>query len=497
MSTSAPRLAVEEIRLYERPVTFRMPFRFGVVTMTAAPQAFVRARVALADGSGAWGAAAEMMVPKWFDKDPALTNDANFDQLRTSLGIARALYLDAGAETAFGLTAACYSAQVAECAGRGLNRLIAAYGPALIDRAVMDALCRVAGMPFAAALCANLAGISPGAVAPDLAGFDIDGFLATLSPPRRIQARHTVGLTDPLTNDDLAGGEPIGDGLPETLEEVVATYGHRYFKVKIAGDRAADLDRLGRIAAVLDRQAGDYRVSLDGNEQYDDVAGIEEMWRAMRQSPCLAGFPDRVIYIEQPIARRSALDAGLGALAGCRPIVIDESDEAYDIFPRARALGYRGVSSKSCKGFYKSIVNAARCMLWNRDGGGYFMTGEDLTCQAGLSVQQDLVLAAVLGLGHVERNGHHYASGMAAAPLAEQEAFARGHPDLYDLRDGTAVLRIQGGMIEIASLDGVGFASSAEPAWPAMTEMRAPSRDGRTKRQEDSNADPRPAHRRG
>ena len=41
----APQLVVEAIDLYERDVALRMPFRFGVVTLTAAPQAFVRARV--------------------------------------------------------------------------------------------------------------------------------------------------------------------------------------------------------------------------------------------------------------------------------------------------------------------------------------------------------------------------------------------------------------------------------------------------------------------
>ena len=41
-----------------------MPFRFGVVTLTRAPQAFVRARIALEDGKEAAGEAAEMLVPK-------------------------------------------------------------------------------------------------------------------------------------------------------------------------------------------------------------------------------------------------------------------------------------------------------------------------------------------------------------------------------------------------------------------------------------------------
>jgi hypothetical protein len=66
-----------------------MPFRFGVVTLTAAPQAFVRARIRLADGTGAEGMAAELMAPKWFDKNPELSNEDNFDQLRNALRIAR------------------------------------------------------------------------------------------------------------------------------------------------------------------------------------------------------------------------------------------------------------------------------------------------------------------------------------------------------------------------------------------------------------------------
>ena len=34
----------------------------------------------------------------------------------------------------------------------------------------------------------------------------------------------------------------------------------------------------------------------------------------------------------------------------------------------ARALGYRGISSKSCKGIYKSIVNATRAAKWSAGG---------------------------------------------------------------------------------------------------------------------------------
>ena len=79
-----------------------MPFRFGVVTLTEAPQAFARVRIRLDDGTQAVGMAAELLAPKWFDKNPALSNEDNFDQLRSALGIARGLYLDGQADTAFG-----------------------------------------------------------------------------------------------------------------------------------------------------------------------------------------------------------------------------------------------------------------------------------------------------------------------------------------------------------------------------------------------------------
>jgi hypothetical protein len=43
----------------------------------------------LADGRSAWGGAAELMAPKWFDKNLALSNDDNFEQLRSVLRMAR------------------------------------------------------------------------------------------------------------------------------------------------------------------------------------------------------------------------------------------------------------------------------------------------------------------------------------------------------------------------------------------------------------------------
>ena len=474
MTAAAPTLRVSEVRLFEGDVRLRLPFRFGVVTLTEATQAFVRARITLPDGRSGWGAAAEMLAPKWFDKDPALTNADNAEQLRASLRIARGLYTESRrAHTAFRLFADNYHVQIAQCRQHDLNPLIAAYGPALLDRALLDALCRLHAVSFYDAVRANLVGLAPAALAPELAGFDVDAFLAALHPADGLHARHTVGLVDPITAADQPAGARVADGLPETLEEVVAAYGHTHFKLKVGGDVAADLARLGAIAGVLDRLPEPYHVTLDGNEQYETVEAVLELWQALERTPALGRLADSILFVEQPIARRTALSCNLGALGVARSVIIDESDADLDAFPKARARGYRGVSSKACKGFYKSLINAARCALWNREAGRevFFMSAEDLTTQPGLALQQDLALVSLLGLGHVERNGHHYVRGLAALSAGEQAAWLAAHPDLY-VRDGDlARLRITRGRLAIGSLAGPGFAAGAEPDWASLREM--------------------------
>jgi hypothetical protein len=469
---NAPRFTVREIDLYERDVHLRMPFRFGVVTLTEAPQCFVRVRIELADGRSQRGGAAEMLAPKWFDKNLTLSNENNFDQLRLALRLAADAYIDGKARTAFGHFAAHYSEQIEAGAAHGLNSLLANYGPALLDRAILDALLSSLDRSFYNGMRDNIAGIDPmllGRRAGDLAELDMPRFLAQLTPADSIAARHTVGLVD------VIGGHPgqVGDGLPESLEEVVATYGHHYFKLKVGGNLDADLARLSEIAVVLDRMPEPYFVSLDGNEQYNDIAALLELWRRMQEAPQLRRLVASILFIEQPVTRAHALDDDVSALSRVKPVIIDESDDELGAFPRARDLGYSGVSSKCCKGIYKSIFNAARCAQWNAEAGAprYFMTGEDLTVQAGLALQQDLALVNLIGIRHVERNGHHYVNGMADLPAAEQNRFLTEHPDLYEHKYGAVRLKIRAGQIEIGSLARPGFASGAYPDWKSLKPM--------------------------
>jgi hypothetical protein len=480
---TAPLIKVEEIELYERDVILRLPFRFGVVTLREAPQAFARVRVRGADGRSEWGVGAEVLAPKWFDKDEGLTNEDNFDQLRTSLSLARKAFLDAGQVTAFGLPVSTHHDHTLAARLKGLKPLVAGYGPALLNKAVMDALCKMENVSFYQAIKSNLPGILADEMTPDLRGFDVDAFLAGLTPAKTIHARHTVGMIDPLVAADQTGDDRVNDGLPETLEEIIRYYGHTYFKIKVGGDVKEDIDRLSAIADVLDREAKDYKLSLDGNEQYDDAEGVIELLDAMEDNVYLKQFNASILFIEQPIKRSMAMKEDVGAIAARYPVIIDESDGSFDAFPEARLRGYRGVSSKTCKGFYKAILNTARTKCWSAEEGpdkpDYFMSAEDLTIQAGPGLQQDLALINLLGLTHVERNGHHYVHGMtgAGAPAAEQAAFAAAHPQLYRREGDETFVRIEDGLLHLQSLDCPGFASGAEPDWSSMREMNLDIKD--------------------
>jgi len=469
----APKVKVESVERFERDVKLRLPFRFGVITMTEATQAVLRVKISLADGRSGAGVAAETLAAKWFDKNLALTDDQNLEQLRQALDVAIELYRARGASTPFGLFADTYRDQLARGAALQLNPLVASYGPALLDRAIIDAVGRVLGLSFADMIRANLPGMAATALTPDLEGFELARFLASLRPGASIDVRHTVGLVDPIVAADQPADQRVNDGLPETLGEVVRHYRCRYYKLKVGGKVDADLDRLGRIAAVLDRDAGDYRATLDGNEQFDSVEGIAELWRRMTETPRLKRLVDSILFIEQPIKRAVALARPVTALARQRPLIVDESDGELGSFSSALKLGYAGVSSKNCKGCYKSLLNAARVAKLNGEAGEtrYFMSAEDLTTLAGVSVQQDLALVSLLGLTHVERNGHHFIDGMSFASEGEQRSFVAGHPDLYAKGKGPARLRIEKGQLQLGSLGGAGFAVAGETDFAAMRPM--------------------------
>ncbi len=460
-------LIIESGDIHLLELQTRMPFKYGIATMTQCPHAFVYLQFTV-DGKAASGVSADHLPPKWFTKDPAKPID---DEIREMLRvIENALALAAGicAASPFEAWQRLFAAQDAWGKREGLPPLLVHFGTSLVERALIDGYCRAVGRPFVDVLRDNKLGLELGSIHSTLSGRTPAEFLPA-KPLTTIIARHTVGLADPLTETDITAEERLDDGLPQSLEACIKAYGLRHFKIKICGDMQRDQDRLQRIAELLERTApADFAFSLDGNEQFHEPAAFREYWNAF-QSSGLRAFFDHLLFVEQPLHREVALNGTVADFSrdwpNRPPIIIDESDGELDSLPRALQLGYAGTSHKNCKGVFKGIANA--CLLAhlrkNQPGKQYLMSGEDLANIGPVALLQDLTVDAALGVASVERNGHHYFAGLSMFPDEVQKQMLQHHGDLFrPSRAGWPTLDIRDGQIKLDSLLAAPFGFGAQ-----------------------------------
>ena len=410
------RIAACRLRLQD--LHLRLPFRYGIATVTDLTHAFVEVDAEI-DGEPASGISAEHLSPKWLYKRPDTSPEADNAELITLIETVLGWATGLEAPTAFALWQALYAKQVAYAQETGLPTLWTHFPVTLVERAVIDALCNATGQPFHALLKTNAFGIELGAMHPELAGMQPADWLPD-APRKQITLRHTVGMADPLEGIERT------DALPKTLEDNIATYGLRHFKLKLGGSVEADIARTRAVLDVCATHApADWAFTLDANESYTDFVTVRAFWDGMQSD-----HKARCLFIEQPLHRDQALTdaagAGLAAWDGHPPIIIDESDGAIGDFPRALALGYAGTSHKGCKGVFKGVANA--CLAKKR---GALLSGEDLTCVGPVCLEQDLAVMAALGIESVERNGHHYFAGLSMFDTATQDAALAAHPTLY------------------------------------------------------------------
>ena len=86
------------------------------------------------------------------------------------------------------------------------------------------------------------------------------------------------------------------------------------------------------------------------------------------------------------------------------------------------------------------------------------LTGEDLTTIGPVALLQDLAMMSLLGIEHVERNGHHYFRGLSPWPEAAQCLVQSAHGDLYRWNPaGFASLDIRDGRIALGSVNAAPF----------------------------------------
>ena len=444
--------------LYRHEILTRMPFRYGIATMTRVPHAFLEVEIEGKAGR-ARGLSADHLPPKWFTKDPTAAISDEIATMRAVIVHAATLVQGVRFPHVFALWRDLYAAQDRWAVTQGHPPLLAHFGTSMVERAVIDAVCRLEGMTFAGAVHTSRLGIALHEIDPALPADWVR--LLPARPLAEVVARHTVGLADEILESDLAeAGTAINDGLPQSLEATIRAYGLLEYKIKFGGQWEQDSARLARVFACLAENAqGDWRFSLDGNESFPDAESFRAYWARLSEMPWLRPHLGRLLFVEQPVNRMAALTAGADwrSWTDAPPITIDESDGSLNDVPKSLALGYAGSTHKNCKGVIKGLLNRCRITMAASAGRKMLMSGEDLSNIGPVALLQDLAVQAVLGNRSVERNGHHYFRGLTMWPETLQGAMRQSHPDLYDEERGVCALRIKGGLLQLGSVNAAPF----------------------------------------
>ena len=226
-----------------------------------------------------------MLVPKWFDKDLAFSNEENLGRLRlhARAGHERLYECPTRPRTAFGHFAAHYAEQIFRRSGTRPQPTGRRLGPAQIDRAVLDALCRSAGCSRSIRQC----------------GVDLARRIDTALLPRQVPGagplRHARFVAELTPSASIAtprgrlGGRrfrppgEVDDGLRKYLQEVrVRPMADTFFKLKVERQREWTCGASPKSRQYLTALPA-CRVS-HGNEQYDDLDALLDLWRRRMQA---------------------------------------------------------------------------------------------------------------------------------------------------------------------------------------------------------------------
>lgn len=252
----------------------------------------------------------------------------------------------------------------------------------------------------------------------------------TLREPRdRMPLYHLVGALDPLTDADIT--KKIGDGLPETLAQWIASNGLTHLKIKLAGDNFDwDVARTLAVnscaeAAQAQRGCTQWYYSVDFNEKCQNAGYVVDFLNKIKsESP--AAF-DRIQYVEQPTHRdlRANPENKMHEAAKLKPIVIDESLVDFDSLLLAREQGYTGAALKACKGQTETLLLSAAAQKY-----GMFLCVQDLTCPGYSFLHSASIAAHLPGVAAIEGNARQYCP-------AGNKPWAKRFPSMFEITDGT------------------------------------------------------------
>ena len=448
------------IETFKTPTVCRTPLKFGAVVVDALPIGYAKATVQNRDGAVGvgWGAMFLMDLWAWpISKAPhAARNRAMCDVLDE---YARAVAdhkpfahpLEIFWETKGQLHEVARRAAATHTPRDAMPFLAALVAASPVDHAIHDAFGQANGID-------SYRGYGPECMAADLSRYLGDEF-AGVYPSQflrqdylpAVPVFHLVGGLDVLREQEVPPGLP-DDGVPNSLDKWIERDGVFCLKVKLKGrDMAWDVERTLEVSRVYHEVRRHRRPALparpfltaDTNEQCETPDYIiEYLARVQQAEPRVF---DEILYIEQPTERDLAAHRfNMRPLSKIKPVLIDESLTGVEDFRLAMDLGWSGLALKSCKCLSSDLM-----LVPMAEVAGIPYAVQDLT-NPSIALIQSVGLAArthtILG---VEANSRQFFP-------AANEAAARVHPGLYEIRDGyarTASLRGPGLGMQIDRID--------------------------------------------
>ena len=119
----------------------RMPFKYGIATMTEVPMIFVSVTIET-NGKQTSGTASDLLPPKWFTKVPNETIENEIAEMPRVIRNTIQISIDAEAENAFELWRLIYENQTKWALTKSIPMLLAHFGTSLVERALIEATCK-------------------------------------------------------------------------------------------------------------------------------------------------------------------------------------------------------------------------------------------------------------------------------------------------------------------------------------------------------------------
>jgi L-alanine-DL-glutamate epimerase-like enolase superfamily enzyme len=452
LATRSTDARIEELTTSFEDFTYRTPYKFGGREVDRVTVLNVRCRLRLQTGKSAEGFASMPMGNVWSFPAPGVPYETTLQAMKTLAervaGITRSFReyahpLDVNHHLEPEYLKAAADVSRDQNLAQPIPKLCTLVTASPIDAALHDGFGKLHGRnSFSVSGKEFVRHDLSHYLNAEFRGEYLDRYIAH-EAAKKIRMYHSAGASDPLTKAEIV--KPIGDGLPETLEDWIPYSGITAIKIKLNGnDLAWDVDRVASIhqvtkTAQAKRGFADWIYSLDFNERCPNVQYLQDFDRRLNDKA-----PDafqRVQYIEQPTARDLAKDRAntMFEAAKLRPVVIDESLTGFDALLLAREMGYTGVALKACKGQSQTLLLAAAAQKYKM-----FRCVQDLTCPGAALVHSVGIAAHIPGVSALEANAREY------VPSASK-GWEKRYPGIFDVRDG---------YLDTAGLNGPGLGTS-------------------------------------